>query len=84
MDRWCKPAPVRPLCHRPSFCNDGHATRVEPKPSIKNQTFTFRRMPYRDDFLSRHRIDGRLDPTACYPCHGNLKSAQRCASCHGR
>ena len=71
------------LCHQTSFCNDCHATRVELKPSLKEQTDTSRRMPHRGDYLSRHRIDGRIDPTSCFRCHGNPKSAKTCVSCHG-
>jgi hypothetical protein len=71
------------FCHQTSFCNDCHATRVELKPSIKNQTDTDRRMQHRGDYLSRHRIDGRIDPTSCFRCHGNPKNAQTCAPCHG-
>jgi len=71
------------MCHQTSFCNDCHATRVELKPSLKNQSDTFRSMPHRGDYLSRHRIDGRLDPTSCFRCHGNPKTAETCARCHG-
>jgi len=71
------------LCHQTSFCNDCHATRVELKPSLRNQTDNTRRMPHRGDYLSRHRIDGRIDPTSCFRCHGNPKAAQTCATCHG-
>jgi hypothetical protein len=71
------------MCHDTSFCNDCHATRVELKPSLKNQTDNFRRMPHRGDYLSRHIIDGRMDPTSCFRCHGNPKSAITCKSCHG-
>ena len=71
------------MCHQTSFCNDCHATRIELKPSIKDQTGTYRRMPHRGDYLSRHRMDGRTDPTSCFRCHGNPKTARTCASCHG-
>lgn len=71
------------ICHQTSFCNDCHATRVELKPSIKNQADTFRRMPHRGDYRSRHQIDGRVDPTSCFRCHGNPKAATTCAPCHG-
>jgi hypothetical protein len=71
-------------CHDVSFCNDCHATRVELKPSIKNQTDNDRRMPHRGDYLSRHRIDGRTDPVSCFRCHGNPKTARTCVSCHGK
>jgi len=71
------------MCHATSFCNDCHATRVELKPSLRNQTDNFRQMPHRGDYLSRHVIDGRMDPTSCFRCHGNPKSAISCKSCHG-
>ncbi len=71
------------MCHARGFCNDCHATRVELKPSLKNQTDTFRRYPHRGDYLTRHRIDGRIDPTSCFRCHGNPKAAATCAPCHG-
>jgi len=71
------------MCHQTSFCNDCHATRVELKPSLKNQTETYRTMPHRGDYLARHRIDGRVDPTSCFRCHGNPKAANTCTRCHG-
>src|SRR6056297_584607 len=71
------------MCHQTSFCNDCHATRVELKPSIRNPEKTYRSMQHRGDYLSRHRIDGRLDPTSCIRCHGNPKSAESCVRCHG-
>ncbi len=70
------------LCHQPSFCNDCHATRVELKPSLKNQGETYRKSPHRGDYLTRHRFDGRVDPTACFRCHGNPKTAKTCVACH--
>jgi hypothetical protein len=71
------------LCHQTSFCNGCHATNVELKPSLKDQTGNTRRMPHRGDYLSRHRIDGRIDPTSCFRCHGNPKAAKTCVQCHG-
>ncbi|MDO3376731.1 cytochrome C [Geoalkalibacter halelectricus] len=71
------------MCHEQSFCNSCHATRVELKPSLRNQTENFRRTQHRGDYLSRHRIDGRIDPTSCFRCHGNPKASQTCRPCHG-
>jgi len=71
------------MCHQTSFCNNCHATDIELKPSIKNQTNNYRRTPHRGDYLSRHRIDGAVDPTSCFRCHGNPKSAAGCVRCHG-
>jgi hypothetical protein len=71
------------MCHDQSFCNDCHVTRSELKPSVRRQADTYRQMPHRGDYLSRHRIDARLDPTSCFRCHGNPKSSKTCAPCHG-
>lgn len=71
------------MCHQTSFCNDCHAAETELKPSIKNQSDTYRQTQHRGDYLSRHRIDGRVDPTSCFRCHGNPKAAQTCVRCHG-
>ena len=70
-------------CHQRNFCSNCHATRVELKPSLKNQSETFRTMPHRGDYLTRHRIDGRIDPTSCFRCHGNPKTVVTCNKCHG-
>ena len=71
------------LCHRASFCSDCHGVGVELKPSIKNQSDTYRRTPHPGDYLTRHQIDGRVNPAACYRCHGNPKTAATCKPCHG-
>ena len=71
------------LCHEQSFCNDCHVNRSEMTPSVKNPTENYRRMQHRGDYLSRHRIDGRVDPTSCFRCHGNPKSSTTCQPCHG-
>ena len=71
------------ICHEQSYCNDCHASRVEMKASDKNDTEPYRSMPHRGDYLTRHRIDGRIDPTSCFRCHGNPKASRTCAPCHG-
>lgn len=71
------------MCHQPSACDECHGVRVELKPSLKNPTRTWKRTPHRGDYLSRHRIDGRVDPVACIRCHGNPKTTQTCRPCHG-
>jgi hypothetical protein len=71
------------MCHQPSYCDTCHGVGVELKPSLKNQTRTNRRMPHRGDYLSRHRIDGRMDPVSCLRCHANRKTAKTCRPCHG-
>lgn len=75
-------ASVCAMCHQQSFCSDCHGLRPGLKPSLKNSTDSRRRMPHRGDYIARHRIDGRIDPTACFRCHGSPKSAKICATCH--
>jgi len=71
------------MCHKANFCNECHGVGIELKPSIKNQTRPDRRMPHTGHYLSRHRIDGRLDPVSCRRCHGNPKASRTCKRCHG-
>jgi hypothetical protein len=71
------------MCHQERHCSDCHGLRQGLKPSLKESTDSRRRMPHRGDYLTRHRIDGRIDPTACFRCHGSPKKAKLCASCHG-
>lgn len=71
------------MCHQSDSCSDCHGNRVELKPSLKNQSDTFSRTPHRGDYLARHRIDGRVDPSSCVRCHGNPKTGETCANCHG-
>jgi hypothetical protein len=70
------------MCHKQSFCNDCHAVGIELKPSVKNHTATKQIMPHRGDYLTRHRIDGRIDPTRCFGCHGSPKTQRSCSQCH--
>ena len=69
------------LCHRPSTCADCHGAKEEIKPSTKRGSRFDPAIPHRGDYLSQHRIDGRLDPASCMPCHGR-KNDERCATCH--
>ena len=68
-------------CHKPSFCADCHAYDDELKPSEKYQGSPERWLPHRGDYLFQHRIDGRLDPTSCYRCHGT-RNNKVCLRCH--
>ena len=68
-------------CHAPSFCADCHGDREELKPSDKFKDRPERTLPHRGDYLTRHRIDGKLNPALCYRCHGG-KNDRRCRECH--
>lgn len=69
------------VCHAVSFCNDCHATKGELKPSLKMGNRPDRDLVHRGDFMTRHRIEGKLDPASCYRCHGRGNNEQ-CRSCH--
>lgn len=69
------------VCHAVSFCNDCHATKGELKPSQKLGNRPDRELVHRGDFMTRHRIEGKLDPASCYRCHGRANNEQ-CRSCH--
>lgn len=68
-------------CHQESFCSDCHAFKEEIKPSSKFPENPERKMLHRGDYLSQHRIDGRVNPSSCVKCHGRQNN-ERCASCH--
>ena len=69
------------LCHRESFCSDCHGNKEELKPSDKFKDSPERILPHRGDYLTQHRIDGRINPSPCLKCHGRNNNA-RCKSCH--
>jgi hypothetical protein len=69
------------LCHKESFCTDCHANKEELKPSDKFKDAPGRFLPHRGDYLTQHRIDGRINPAPCLKCHGRNNNA-RCKACH--
>jgi len=68
-------------CHKVSFCTDCHTNQVELKPSVKNGNRPDREMPHRGNYLTLHKIEGKLDPASCYRCHGRANN-ERCVACH--
>ncbi len=69
------------LCHKESFCQDCHANKEELKPSDKFKDEPKRFLPHRGDYLTQHRIDGRINPAPCLKCHGRNNN-ERCKACH--
>jgi len=69
------------LCHRPAYCMDCHALQEEIKPSDKHKDSPERLQLHRGDYLSRHKIDGKIDPASCFRCHGRQNN-MRCRTCH--
>ncbi len=69
------------MCHVEAFCADCHANKEELKPSDKYKDSPERTMPHRGDYLTQHKIDGRINPASCFPCHGRQNN-ERCKECH--
>lgn len=70
------------ICHQESYCADCHANKEELKPSDKYKGSPERFLPHRGDYLSQHKIDGKINPAACFRCHGRSNN-KRCRVCHG-
>jgi hypothetical protein len=68
-------------CHAEAFCADCHAHKEEIKPSDKFKDSPERMLPHRGDYMSQHKIDGRINPASCVKCHGRQNN-ERCGSCH--
>lgn len=68
-------------CHKQSFCTDCHTNKAEIKPSLKSGPRPDRAAPHRGNYLTIHKIEGKLDPASCYRCHGRTNN-QRCLTCH--
>jgi len=68
-------------CHKGSFCADCHANELEITPPTKYGDRPDRELVHRGDYLTLHKIDGRIDPTGCYRCHGRANN-EKCIVCH--
>lgn len=68
-------------CHKSSFCSDCHTNQVEMKPSVRYGYRPDRIMPHRGNFMTMHRIEGKIDPASCQRCHGRANN-ERCIACH--
>lgn len=69
------------ICHVQSFCSDCHANKEELKPSDKYRDAPERFLPHQGDYLNQHKIDGKINPASCFPCHGRQNN-ERCKTCH--
>ena len=68
-------------CHAESFCADCHGGKTALLPSAKLGNRPDRESPHRGDYLTLHRIDGKIDPTSCFKCHGRANN-EKCSACH--
>jgi hypothetical protein len=50
-------------------------------PSTKMADRPDRIAPHREGYLVLHRMDGKIDPTSCYKCHGRANN-EKCQACH--
>jgi hypothetical protein len=68
-------------CHAPVFCADCHIDKTVLKPATKTGNRPDIASPHKGDYQALHRIEGKIDPTACYRCHGRANNG-RCRACH--
>ena len=68
-------------CHAQSVCVDCHGGKVPMKPSLKLSDRPDRETPHRGDFMTLHRMEGKMDPSSCYACHGRANN-DKCRACH--
>lgn len=65
-------------CHEQTFCADCHAQTVSTRIEVKLPERADSDFIHRDDFLGRHSIEAKADPTSCLRCHG----VSSCENCH--
>ena len=68
-------------CHKRSFCNDCHLSKENMKPALKYGDRPDRMIPHRGDYMTQHKIDGKMDRGSCYKCHGRANN-EKCMGCH--
>lgn len=68
-------------CHAPSFCSDCHAGKTVLSPAVKLGNRPDRLSPHKAGYLNLHKLEGRMDPTGCYKCHGRANNGS-CRACH--
>lgn len=65
-------------CHDQTYCADCHAKTAAMPLSIRYPEKINARYIHRGDFIGRHQVQARAQPTTCKKCHGN----QYCTTCH--
>ncbi len=65
-------------CHEQTFCADCHAKTVSMRIELKYSEKVDSDFIHRGDFVDRHAIEVRADPTRCARCHGT----SFCENCH--
>jgi hypothetical protein len=65
-------------CHEQTFCTDCHNASKAPLVELRRPERVEQRFIHRNDFVSRHMIEARIDQTQCLRCHGT----GFCQNCH--
>lgn len=65
-------------CHRQDFCADCHSRLDVLVPEVKMSERVDLELPHRHDYLTRHSIEARADPSRCWTCH----NVAQCNACH--
>lgn len=65
-------------CHDQTFCADCHAKTAATRVEVKISEDVERDFIHRGDYLSRHAIEAKENPTLCQRCHGQ----SFCTACH--
>ena len=65
-------------CHRENECASCHSRLDVLPPGLRQSEKVERNLVHRGDFVTRHAIESRADPSSCLRCH---KTSQ-CDSCH--
>lgn len=65
-------------CHDQNFCADCHTATPAGPVELRYPERVESQFIHRGDFVSRHWLEARADPTLCYRCHGQ----SACMQCH--
>ena len=65
-------------CHEQSYCAECHSRMSPETPAVLRSDEPDRWLIHRGDFITRHPIEAKSDPTACLKCHRQ----DRCVTCH--
>lgn len=68
-------------CHSQAFCSDCHGGKTVMQPSAKLGQRPDRMSPHRGGYMILHRMEGKVDPSGCYKCHGRANN-DKCRACH--
>ena len=68
-------------CHAQSFCTDCHGGKAPMMPATRLSDRPDRVAPHRGDYMTLHRIEGKMDPSSCFKCHGRANN-DKCQACH--